>query len=85
MITIDWTPVKSRTQTLTYFGSRCRVTTELATNSALGLRRVTMEWIDTADARNGGHPAGTIITRVIEGDGRIPGKFTVHAELVEHA
>jgi hypothetical protein len=78
---IDWTPVKSQTSTVTYNGSRARVTTELATKRALGLRRITMEWLDDAPIRNGGHKAGTVVTRVVEGDGRTS-DFRVLAEEV---
>lgn len=35
-----------------------------------GLRTILMLWLDAADAVNGGHPAGTVLRRVVDGDGR---------------
>lgn len=54
-----------------YFGRRVIVTeTLLEGTDPLGLREVTYLWLDDADERNGGHPAGTRTRKVIKGDGR---------------
>jgi hypothetical protein len=71
-----------KTTNLTYMGRRCRVTTTKHERSNSGLRTVEFVWIDDADASNGGHPAGTRVVRVMQGDGR-PGYddgFVLHSE-----
>jgi hypothetical protein len=65
-----------------YFGRRAEVTTTHFDSKELGLRLVKTRWIDDADDRNGGHPAGTVVVRLIRGDGR-KSDFEVLSESVE--
>lgn len=69
MSTVTRPVVKVVTRSLTYFGSRAKVTTTHHDKSGLGLRTVVTEWIDAAKPENGGHPAGTVTRTVIQGDG----------------
>jgi hypothetical protein len=70
--------VKTTTRELTYFGARCIVVVEHHDKRRDGLRTVTTTWIDQADERNGGRPAGTVERKVMKGDGRrIDGTFLV--------
>lgn len=72
----------NKPRTCTYFGRTARVRELRATRKRDGLRVVVLEWIDDADARNGGHPAGTITVRLIEGDGRYLGFCEHRAEIL---
>lgn len=63
--------IKTTTRTYTYMGSRAVVTIENFDSSALGLRRITMEWLDDAPQEHGGFAAGTITTQLVKGDGRL--------------
>lgn len=54
-------------RTVNYFNARARV----ADVRVRGQQFVAItEWLDDADERNGGHPAGTVVARHLSGDGR---------------
>lgn len=57
-------------RTLTYLGARAVVLVEHHDTKSSGLRTITTEWIDDADPRNGGWPAGSVTRRTVKGDGR---------------
>jgi len=63
--------VKSVARELVYFGRRVRVVANHHDSNPYGLRTVRFEWIDEADSRNGGYPAGTIVRKLMSGDGRV--------------
>jgi hypothetical protein len=74
-------PVKrTETKDLTYLGRRARTTTNYYQSNRTGLREIVTEYIDDADERNGGWPAGTITRRVVKGDGRHPDFQTIEHE-----
>lgn len=78
MSTVDTSTVYSvKTKTLTYMGRRCRVTTTKHQSRSTGLRTVEFLWLDDATEANGGHPAGTRVVEVMQGDGR-PGYKPEH-------
>lgn len=56
-----------KTRKVTYFGRRAEVT-EIREAGPTGVREIRVRWIDDADERNGGHPAGTVTSRTIKGD-----------------
>lgn len=58
---------KPKTQTVTYFGRRCEVTTILLAGKH-GERVIRHRWIDQADERNGSYPAGTVTSRTVTGN-----------------
>lgn len=51
----------------TYFGRRAQVK-EIRQAGAHGVREIRMHWIDDADPKNGGYPAGTITSKTIKGN-----------------
>jgi hypothetical protein len=68
---MDTLPViKTTVRDTTYLGRAARVTTIHHDKSKMGLRTVRTTWLDDADERNGGHPAGTTVEHTIKGDGR---------------
>lgn len=71
---------KSRRHEATWLGRR-GVTYEWRAGRALGLRVDVHHWLDAATESNGGHPAGTTVVRLIEGDGRSR-DFKEHARRV---
>lgn len=74
---------KDRVQKVTYFGRRAEVKTILVAG-AHGEREIRIRWIDAADERNGGHPAGTVTSRTVTGN-MLKGTFKtlVEAHTVE--
>lgn len=69
------------TRQVTYFGARAEVTVNILRGDAKsGLREVLTSWIDDADARNGGHPAGSRTRKVVEGDARKGTLVVIEAE-----
>jgi len=67
-------------RSLSYLGARAVVTVEHHDKKRNGLRTITTQWIDDADPRNGGWPAGSVTRKTIEGDGRTDDFRIVHAE-----
>lgn len=63
---------------LTYLGRRARVLVEHHDKKRTGLRTITTEWIDEADPRNGGWPAGSVVRTTIKGDGQTSNFEVVH-------
>lgn len=57
-------------RTYTYLGARAVVTVEHHNSRRVGLRTITMEWIDDAAPENGGWPASTVTRKTVRGDGR---------------
>jgi len=55
------------TRRVTYLGSRCDVK-EIRQAGANGEREFRMRWVDAADPRNGGYPAGTITSKTVTGN-----------------
>lgn len=77
VVTVDLSPepteravVKVDARRTTYLGARALVVEFQHDTDPVGLRTVYLEWLDAADPRNGGHPAGTVVRSVIKGDGR---------------
>lgn len=66
----------TKTTKTTYLGRKAEVT-EVRKGGPHSERVVITRWVDQADERNGGHPAGTVVLRHIEGDGR-KSSFKVH-------
>jgi hypothetical protein len=62
--------IKVVTRTTVYYGARAEVTITHHDRKPLGLRTQEFHWLDSADARNGGWPAGTRTREVVQGDGR---------------
>lgn len=60
-------------QNVTYFDRNAKVV-EIGRKGTptrgVGERVAILLWVDDADERNGGHPAGTIVADHIKGDGR---------------
>lgn len=78
--------VRTGVHHVTYLGARAIVTTQYHEQNVDGLRTVTIQWIDAAIGQPVEHPAGTVTRRVIRGDGRCVGTFTVvEAETVIEA
>lgn len=57
----------TKSQRLTYLGRRAE-RWEAREAGADGLRTVFVRWVDAADAKNGGHEAGTVLARTIRGN-----------------
>lgn len=75
------------TRRTAYHGSAADVFTVARSKNAAtrsGERVVVMTWLDDASEANGGHPAGTVVARHIEGDGRTD-EFKVHDTAVNPA
>lgn len=68
-MTTDTLPVVRRLPPVEVESSRARYLTSQINHESgpYGLRTVTVEWLTDADPSNGGHPAGTIVTRLIRG------------------
>ncbi len=62
--------MSSTTNTVTYFGRRAAVTVTKLDRRRDGRREVITRWLDDADERNGGYAAGTVVRKVVVGDGR---------------
>jgi hypothetical protein len=71
---------KTPTKKVTYNGRRALVC-EYRTFGPASLRVAVVQWIDAACERNGNHPAGTTVLRLIEGTTR-KGNFVHHDALV---
>lgn len=52
---------------LAYFDRRVQQK-EIREAGASGVREIRTCWIDDADERNGGYPAGTVVSRTIKGN-----------------
>ena len=72
--------VKITTKFLAYMGSRAYVTVEHHDRNRVGLRTITVQWIDAATEENGGWPAGSVTRKVIKGDGRLADFQVIEAE-----
>lgn len=51
-------------------GRRAVVLTAYHDTKRDGVRTITTTWIDDATPENGGHKAGTVVRKVVRGDGR---------------
>lgn len=80
--TTDRPVVKITERTCTYLSARANVTEINHDKKRTGLRTIITEWLDDADPRNGDWPAGTIVSKVVRGDGRRPDFEIVEAEKV---
>lgn len=66
------TPRKEKVQRGTYMGRRAYTTERFFQSKTLGLRLVVTGWQDDATEGNGGYAAGTVVYRLVIGDGRTP-------------
>jgi hypothetical protein len=55
------------TRQATYLGRRCEVK-EIRQAGMYGEREIRIHWIDAADPKNGGWPAGSIVSKTITGN-----------------
>lgn len=51
----------------TYMGRRAEVT-EIREAGPHGVREIRVRWIDDAHEKNGGHKAGTVVSRTVTGN-----------------
>lgn len=80
--TTDRPVVKITECVRTYMGARAKVTEINHDKKATGLRTIITEWLDDATPHNGGWTAGTIVSKVVHGDGRRLDFEIVEAEKV---
>lgn len=66
----------------TYLGARAEVQETHHDKSRLGLRTIITKWLDDATIENGGHKAGTVVRRIIKGDGRLASCVVIEADTV---
>lgn len=73
-----------RTQVIerTWLGSRAIQATDHHDTNPVGLRTITVRWLDDAHEQNGGHPAGTVTRTVVKGDGRKPNFEVIEPQVV---